>query len=118
MTKTDDAKTAAIRDLNDRFRKRDSSIPGKILITAGIQALLQGDELKTRTLFEAIASFDAFSSDNDPYGEHDFGAFTFDGHKVFWKIDAYAPDLMHGSADPSDISQTIRVLTVMLAEEY
>ena len=32
--------TAAIRDLNDRFRKRDSSIPGKILITGDVSRIL------------------------------------------------------------------------------
>jgi Protein of unknown function (DUF3768) len=57
-----------------------------------------------------------------PYGEHDFGAFTFDHEgeslRIFWKIDYYAPDLLHGSEDPADPAQTIRVLTIMLAEEY
>ena len=118
MTDTMNDRTAAIRDLNDRFRKRDASIPGKILITTGIQDLLAGDDQRTKALFEAIANHDQFDGGNDPYGEHDFGAFDFDGSKVFWKIDAYAPDLMHGSEDPADLAKTIRVLTIMLAEEY
>ncbi len=115
MTNT---RTTAIRDLNDSFRKGDASIPGHVLMTSGIQALLQDDPLKFQALIVAIRSFDAFDNANDPHGEHDFGAFKFDGQRLFWKIDYYAPDMMHGSEDPADIEQTVRVLTIMLAEEY
>jgi Protein of unknown function (DUF3768) len=31
--------------------------------------------------------FDAFTTDNDPCGERDFGSFLLDGEKLFWKID-------------------------------
>jgi Protein of unknown function (DUF3768) len=55
---------------------------------------------------------------NDPYGEHDFGNFTLAGRKFFWKIDAYDANMEFGSEDPADPSQTTRVLTIMLAEEY
>ena len=27
----------------------------------------------------------AFTPDNDPYGEHDFGSFEYAGKKIFWK---------------------------------
>lgn len=40
------------------------------------------------------------------------------GEKIFWKIDYYAPDLVHRSEDPFDTKQTVRVLTIMLAAEY
>ena len=56
--------------------------------------------------------------DNDPHGEHDFGSFELCGRKLFWKIEYYDPDLQHGSEDPADPAKTMRVLTVMLAEEY
>jgi len=59
-----------------------------------------------------------FSSDNNPYGEHDFGSFEIDGHKLFWKIDYYALDMMHGSEDAANPDITTRVLTIMLTEEY
>ena len=32
-----------------------------------------------------VATFDAFSADNDPHGEHDFGSFELAGDKFFWK---------------------------------
>ena len=46
--------------------------------------------------------FKAFTADNDPCGEHDFGAFDHQGQRIFWKIDYYAPDMEHGSEDPAD----------------
>jgi len=54
-------------------------------------------------------AFNVFIEDNDPNGEHDFGSFEIDG---------YDKDMRYGSEDPSDPSQTARVLTLMLAEEY
>lgn len=117
MTRTND-NAATIRDLNDRFRKGDPAIPGQRLMTIGVQALLDGDPIRTAELVQVIAGFDAFDADNDPWHEHDFGAFDFEGQKLFWKIDAYAPDMEHGSEDPTDLVKTVRVLTIMLAEEY
>jgi hypothetical protein len=28
--------------------------------------------------------FDAFTEDDDPWGEHDFGAFDHEGERIFW----------------------------------
>lgn len=66
----------------------------------------------------AIQTFDEFSEDNDPYGEHDFGSVNADGEKVFFKIDYYDNSKTQGSEDPSDPSITSRVMTILLAEEY
>jgi hypothetical protein len=38
---------------------------------------------------DAVTHFDAFTPDNDPYGEHDFGLVRVNGHVVLFKIDAY-----------------------------
>lgn len=65
-----------------------------------------------------VMTFDAFTADNDPHREHDFGSFEHAGERIFGKIDAYSDDrLKYGVEDPTDPS-TVRVLTIMLAEEY
>lgn len=105
--------TDRIRELNDRFRK--TGFGGRIMLTHGITSLPQP---VMSTIIERVQTFDAFTPDNDPHGEHDFGAIAISDLKVFWKIDYYAPDMMHGSDDPSDLQKTVRVLTIMLASEY
>lgn len=105
--------TKRIAELNDLLRT--TFMGGKVLQTEGIAALPEADQSAIR---EKVETFNDFSEDNDPHGEHDFGAFDHDGQKIFWKIDYYAPDMMHGSEDPADPSQTVRVLTIMLASEY
>ena len=62
--------------------------------------------------------FDSFTEDNDPHGEHDFGAFDFKDERIFWKIDYYDAACEYGCEDPADPSKTTRVLTIMLASEY
>lgn len=112
MTK-DRTTTSQIRTLNDVFRT--TWLTGKVLMTQGIISL--PDQTQSR-IAEAVQAFTAFTQDNDPHDEHDFGAVTIDGYKVFWKIDCYARDMMHGSENPADPTQTVRVLTIMLAEEH
>ena len=85
------------------------------MITSGIQAL--GAEAVARAL-TAIAGFDAFTADNDPYGEHDCAILTVDGVRVLFKIDYNDRSLTYHSPDPSDPDVTERVMTVMLASEY
>ena len=117
-------KTQTIRSLNDRFRKHIPSVcdvPGRVMLTQGVQELCDTDaepSVHLGKLFALVRGFDEFGQDNDPHGEHDFGAFDFCSEKCFWKIDYYSPDLQWGSDDPSDTKKTMRVLTVMLAGEY
>lgn len=110
---TADVATTVIRSLNDEFR-RDLSRSG-VMVSAGVRML--ADEALGR-LFQAVQSFDAFNTGNDPYNEHDFGAVEFEGGTYFWKIDYYDLDRRYGSPDPGDPDITSRVLTIMLAEEY
>jgi hypothetical protein len=106
-------KTQAIRALNDELRQNLSV--GTALITTGVAAL--GIDAVAR-IVKTIAVYDDFCHGNDPYEEHDFGAFVIDGHKLFFKIDYYDKSRCCHSPDPSDPSVTERVITIMLAQEY
>jgi hypothetical protein len=108
-----ETKTARIRELNDRLRQNFAE--GMAVMTPGIAAL--GGEAVAR-IVKTIAVFDDFGQANDPYEEHDFGAFDADGHKVMFKIDYYDDTLTYHSPDPSNPSVTRRVIAIMLAEEY
>ncbi len=66
----------------------------------------------------AVRTFTAFDRDNDPHHEHDFGALTLEGQRLFFKIDYYNLTLDGHSPDAADPAVTHRVLTVMLASEY
>jgi Protein of unknown function (DUF3768) len=102
-----------VRALNDHLRQ--SGQWGRIVITHGIAALGRGAFFQIR---HAIAQHTHFNTDNDPFGEHDFGKIIFQGQEVFWKIDYYDAELEYHSLDPSNPDITIRVLTIMLASEY
>src|SRR5260221_14595765 len=110
---SDQARTARIRELNNRFRR--SLDGGSIVVTAGVHAL---GSVRLQRLIERVATFDRFDADNDPHKEHDFGAFEDGRERFFWKIDYYDLTLTVGSPDPADPAQTARVLTLMLADEY
>ncbi len=106
-------KILRIRTLNDAFRT--TFVGGRIVFTSGIQAL--GAE-SIQNIIRKVQTFNDFTPDNDPHGEHDFGSIEHGGQKVFWKMDYYDRSMTFGSEDPSDPEQTVRVLTVMFAEEY
>jgi len=103
-----------IRRLNDQFRRFGLG-NGRVTLTLGIHDQGLGF---TGDVLDAVRDFDAFGRDNDPYGEHDFGALTVDGQRIFFKIDYYDLDLAGHSPDAADPAVTHRVLTIMLASEY
>ena len=102
-----------VRELNDELRRFGRG--GRIVITAGIQAL--GTE-RVAGVLAAVAGFDAFTADNDPHGEHGCAILAVDGVRVLFKIDYYDRSLTYHSPNPSDPTVTERVMTVMLASEY
>lgn len=108
-----DENATQIAALNDQARR---SFDGcRVVVTQGIQAL---GEDALQAILSAVQQYGDFTCDNDPFGEHDFGQITHEGHSIFWKFDYYDLDFTMHSLDPSDPSVTARVLTVMLAEEY
>ena len=69
MTSTTVTTAERIRALNDAFRR--TFVGGAVMITAGVEAM---PVEQRRSLLQKVRAFDAFSEDNDPHGEHDFGA--------------------------------------------
>ena len=104
------SKADKVKELNDAARH---SFTGCRVITRGVAALDCVDAVLT-----AVRCYTDFSVSNDPYGEHDFGSFTVAGERLFWKFDYYDSDMQMASLDPADDTITVRVLTIMLAEEY
>ena len=70
-----------IASLNDALRHDPGTGEhGRIMMTREV------NELGIAFTLQALAklkAFDDFTTDNDPWGEHDFGAFEIDGTKLF-----------------------------------
>jgi Protein of unknown function (DUF3768) len=113
MTNTTESKADRIRQLDDAFRR--TFVGGAVIITQGVEAMPLDQR---RSLLEKVRSFDAFSEDNDPHQERDFGSIDEAGVRCFFKIDYYDRKTEFGSPDPADPAVTTRVMTIMLAEEY
>ena len=96
-----------IAAFNDAFRKSGHGI----FITDGVQILpdLIG-------LVRAVQTFNQFTPDNDPWGEHDFGSIMWHEEKTYWKIDYFDAEYQYW-CDPLS-GECNRVLTIMLASEY
>jgi methylmalonyl-CoA mutase N-terminal domain/subunit len=115
-------RAARIAEQNDRFRKTwgaDFTVPGQIVVTHGVASLSASAQVQ---IMRAVQTFDTFTEDNDPYGDHTFGAFEAieagETVKLFWKIDLYDTEYTFGSAVPEDTTTTRRVLTIMQRSEY
>jgi hypothetical protein len=121
---------ARIARLNDLAR-RAMGVACTLVATVGFRSLSDPDQSRVRELVE---TFDAFTEDNDPRGERDFGCIyqLGDGRwtterprvredereRAFWKLDYYDRELRFASEDAADPAVTRRVLTIMLADEY
>jgi uncharacterized protein DUF3768 len=122
--------TARIARLNDLAR-RAMGIACTAVATAGFRSLPDADQSKVRELIE---TYDAFTDDNDPHGERDFGSIyqlgdgcwtterprreEDEGERVFWKLDYYDRKMEFASEDAANPAITRRVLTIMLSDEY
>lgn len=103
-----------IATLNDNFRKTFTG--GQVLLSAGIAAMSSEDKANIISL---VQNFNDFNEGNDPYKEHDCASFDYKGNKIFAKIVYYDRFNTHfASENPADISKTLRILTILLAEEY
>jgi hypothetical protein len=99
--------------LNDGVRRTSSR--GKMVMTAAVAAL---PEERLEQVLHRVQTFDEFTKDNDPHGEHHLGSFELSGKKFFFKLDYYNKDLTAGSEDPGDPETTTRVLTIGFMSDY
>lgn len=110
-------KAHKIRLLNDRLRKDGRG--GRIMVTG---SLCQADIEEQTVVIGLTRAFDAFTEDNDPYGEHDFGIVRWqapDGERVYnWKIDYYDLSEQYASPDAADPVRTVRIMSIFYAEDY
>ncbi len=126
-----------LSEINDFFRlmfhpgildeKILSKIPrgfprrGRIVFAGG---LAQEDRSKQIAAAQAATLDNNFTSENDPHGEHDFGAVTVPGSssfkefKIFWKIDYYSSSEMEDGADDPSALQAYRVLSIFYPDDY
>lgn len=123
-------RTARIARLNDLARSA-MGVACTVVATVGFRSLPEAEQSCVRELIE---TFDAFTEDNDPYGERDFGCIYQLGcgrwtterprlledeyERVFWKLDYYDRDLQFASDDAANPAITRRVLTITLSDEY
>lgn len=112
--------TLTIREQNDRFRAGLASgdgcpLLGTVVVTASVRA--RGRDFETEA-YLAIAKDNAFTEDNDPWGDHGFGVVTVKGERLYWKIDLYDRALEYGSPEPTDPARTHRILTILFPSEY
>ncbi len=103
---------ARVQQLNDTLRRYGEG--GRVLVTAGVAALPPDQQA---AILAAVAGFDAFDDDNDPYDEHDCGLLDVAGRLILFRIDTYALDLAMHSPDAANPDVTRRVLTIMLVPD-
>ncbi len=98
---------------NDALRR--DRLGGHVVMTAAVAAL--PPDVHNGAIL-AMRKFDAFSPENDPYGEHDFGAFEHAGERFLFKIDTYGDAALTSGAEDPLAPTAVRVLTLMLASDY
>ncbi|MBP2295156.1 DUF3768 domain-containing protein [Azospirillum rugosum] len=109
----DAERRAAIARLNDRLRQ--TFVSGQVIMSRGVAAL---PDYKREAIVQAVREFNRFDANNDPYGEHDCAAFTVVGLTLLWKIDTYQDGTLTFGADDPLSPTAVRVLTIMLSEDY
>jgi len=113
-------RAARIAELNDRVRKHlPGTLPGsRVNLSYVLASSMQHDPEKGMAILKAVAKFDAWTEDNDPHGEHDYGRLEVAGEEIIFKFDYYDLSLQYGSENPDRPEETTRVLTIMYSQEY
>jgi Protein of unknown function (DUF3768) len=103
-----------VTKLNDRFRQHNLGF-GQVRIAPMVEMMPIEQQ---KALLAMVRSFSDFNEDNDPYGEHDFGAVEFQGKEYFWKLGYYSDDSYEYGAEGPGSPLTRRVMTIMHSSEY
>ncbi|NEO98699.1 MAG: DUF3768 domain-containing protein [Symploca sp. SIO2E9] len=118
MTDLNPEITAQIRTLNDKFRTTFDPQLGKIQLTIGLHKLTSE---QLQQLLQAVRNFNNFSEEIDPYQEHDMGRIELFQESFYFKIDYLDRERWQdsfGSEDPANEQKTLRIMTIMLTDEY
>lgn len=99
-----------IAALNDQFRRGNRSL-GLYSLSPQVEALPARQQ---QALFAAVSTTHYFI---EPQA-HDFGMVSLDETDFFWEIDYYSPDLKGAAPNPADPEATVRVLSILRADEY
>lgn len=109
---TQDQRTQRIRELNDNLRKH--GVGGRIVATRSLAL----DQERLGQVIAAVRAVDYVRPGDDPYDEHDFVPVEIEGQRYYAKIDYYDTDMAFASEDPADPDKTVRVMTLMRADDY
>lgn len=67
--------------INDHFRS--TFLEDQVHLTPGVMNL---DDATRVHIISQVMTFDVFTPDNDPHGEHDFGSITISSGQIFRKL--------------------------------
>lgn len=111
-----------LQAVNDLFRKNPHVWPlmGQVVMTHAVSELRKNNEEMFQEVMNKVLTFDQFTEDNDPYGEHDYASFSVASSRFFFKIDYYDENYEYGCAeeDRTNPDKCRRVLTVGYTSDY
>jgi len=112
-----DTRLATIARLNDRCRQ-GLDRTARILITrACLGTFADNRTAEIVAQAEILSAIRGYQFRDAEAEERDRGSFDYRGTVVYFRIDYYDAAMEYGSEDPSDASQTRRMLTIMLRED-
>ena len=106
-----EGRAATIRRLNDAMLRTFTG--GRVMLTAGVAAL--PDAMRIEAL-AAVQAFDPFDADDDPGGEHEFGAVEIGNLELYCKIEYYDRNLKFTFPDPVNTGVKNQTLLLTMSE--
>lgn len=110
----------AVGEANNRFRQDmllGNHVHHQLVCTRGISDLGPAVAQEILDLMLRFPDED-FRESFEPWGDRDFIVVQCQGLKVWGKIDCYDLSMEYLSPEPVDDAVTVRVLTLMLPDEY